>query len=102
MPQQLRPSVGAPLKFSLTHIIVTERALSKLDYDKDIHAALARHQVGDWGDVDDDDWEFTENLFSRGKRLFSRYHSSQGLEFWIITEPDRSTSIVLLPEDYYC
>jgi hypothetical protein len=30
----------------------------------------------------------------------SSYQSSRGEKFWIITEGDRSATMVLLPEDY--
>jgi hypothetical protein len=32
--------------------------------------------------------------------LLSAYHTSTGLKFWILTEADRSSTTVLLPEDY--
>ena len=33
-------------------------------------------------------------------RLFSVYHNSDGLKFWVITESDHSATTVMLPEDY--
>ena len=33
-------------------------------------------------------------------RLLSVYHAADSRRFWIITEADRSTTAVLLPEDY--
>lgn len=43
-----------------------------------------------------------ENEFSlrRDLRLFSVYHGSNGTKFYVITEPDRSVTTILLPEDY--
>ena len=35
-----------------------------------------------------------------GSRLFSVYHSADGVKFYVITEGDRSATTVLLPEDY--
>lgn len=35
-----------------------------------------------------------------GHRLHSAYVSKDGVKFWIITEADRSSTTVLLPEEY--
>ncbi len=35
-----------------------------------------------------------------GARLFSSYRSTTGTKFWIITEADRTSTCILLPEDY--
>jgi hypothetical protein len=66
----------------------------------DILTALVRHFRCDWGDADDEDWESNNLALDEGTRLFSVYHSSNGVKFWIITEADRSATTVLLPEDY--
>ena len=36
----------------------------------------------------------------QGFRLLSVYQAADGKEFWIITEADRSSTAVLLPEEY--
>jgi hypothetical protein len=66
----------------------------------DILTALTRHFRCDWGDACDEDWESNNVALDEGTRLFSVYHSSTGVKFWIITEADRSATTVLLPEDY--
>jgi hypothetical protein len=35
-----------------------------------------------------------------GMRVLSAYQAANGTKFWIITEHDRRTTTVLLPEDY--
>ena len=35
-----------------------------------------------------------------GGRILSAYKTSSGTRFWIITEADRSSTTVLLPEEY--
>jgi hypothetical protein len=62
--------------------------------------ALRRHLAGDWGDVDEHDWQENELSLEKGFRLLSAYHTDAGLRFWILTEADRSHTTVLLPEDY--
>ena len=41
-----------------------------------------------------------ESALWDGNRLFSVYHDRKGVKFWIITEADRNTTTVLLPDDY--
>jgi len=83
----------------LGQIVSTPNALGQLSND-DILRALQRHQAGDWGDVDEHDRQANDRALTEGTRLFSVYHSAKGLKFWIITEADRSSTTVLLPEDY--
>ena len=86
-------------KFRLGRIMSTPHALEVLSQE-DIFTAIARHQAGDWGDMDNDDRRENERSLARGSRLFSIYHSAKGVKFWIITEADRSKTTVLMPEDY--
>ena len=86
-------------KFRIGRIISTPHALEHLTHE-DILRGLQRHQAGDWGDVDEEDRQANEQALINGARLWSVYHSAKGLKFWIITEADRRSSTVMLPEDY--
>ena len=90
---------SCPAKFPLGQIVTTSNALTKITHE-DILPALGRHVRGDWGDLDPEDWQANESALARGGRLFSAYHSADGVKFYIITEWDRSVTTVLLPEDY--
>jgi hypothetical protein len=60
---------------------------------------IERHVSGGWGDVPPEDAK--ENVFSikNGFRILSSYQV--GLDrLWLLTEADRSSSCLLLPEDY--
>jgi hypothetical protein len=85
--------------FRIGQIITTSAALSNLT-QADIHAAIQRHQPGDWGDVDPEHREENDISLKKGLRLFSVYHSERRLKFWVITETDRSYTTVLLPQDF--
>ena len=61
---------------------------------------IARHAVGDWGDVDQEDWQANEVALAEGTRLLSSYRTKEGETLWVITEADRSASTLLLPEEY--
>lgn len=86
-------------KFPLGHIAITCPAMEIL-HPEDVHAALDRHRVGDWGDVCEEDWTENEQSLSQNFRLLSEYRDRNQRRFWIITEADRSATTVLLPEDY--
>jgi hypothetical protein len=93
-------SYRAPMpKFSLGRIVMAESASQTLLLH-DIATALLRHTRGDWGDVCAEDREANESALWDGLRLFSVYHDRKGVKFWIMTEADRNTTTVLLPNDY--
>lgn len=85
--------------FPLGQVVATPGILDCLD-QADIVSALARHAACDWGDVCDDDRRANDEALNEGSRLFSAYRSSNRVKFWIITEADRSSTCVLLPEEY--
>ncbi len=62
--------------------------------------ALTRHFGGDWGDCGEEDRKANEEALEEGSRLFSVYHDRTGAKFWIITEADRTSTTVLLPDEY--
>ena len=86
-------------KFLLGRVVATPKALNTIPSDE-ILLALSRHERGDWGQLDPEDRDANENSLKHGGRLFSRYHSTANVKFWIITEWDRNRTTVLLPMDY--
>jgi hypothetical protein len=86
-------------KFRLGKLVTTRNAKEALT-SEDLLIAIARHQAGDWGDLSAEDRIANDQSLIDGSRLVSAYHSSKGLKFWILTEPDRSVTTVLMPEDY--
>jgi hypothetical protein len=58
-----------------------------------------RHMTGDWGDLDEDDKHENEFAIQNGLRILSAYMTTAG-KLWIITEADRSSTCMLLPEEY--
>ncbi|MEZ6063689.1 MAG: hypothetical protein R3C19_25350 [Planctomycetaceae bacterium] len=91
-------SAALPL-FELGSTVITPAALDRLPA-AEVQSALARHVTGDWGDLDDDDLAANAAAIADGSRIFSVYHASDGTKFYVITEADRSSTCVLLPEDY--
>jgi hypothetical protein len=88
-------------KFPLGQTVTTPGALEALEQaGQDPAALLARHIVGDWGDLDEEDKRENELSLAQGFRLLSAYHLTTGVKVWIITEADRSASTILLPSEY--
>ena len=85
-------------RFPLGRVVATPGALDRS------HATpqtfLSRHQIGDWGDLDTADRAENEYSLEHGFRLLSAYTLPDGSRIWIITEADRSSTCILLPEEY--
>jgi hypothetical protein len=88
-------------RFSLGRTVATPGALQALEQaNQNPFEFLARHQAGDWGELCEEDK--TENEFSvpNGFRILSAYRTRNDVKIWIITEADRSATILLLPHEY--
>ena len=88
-------------KFPLGHIVGTPDALAGLaEAGQTPQEFICRHQVGDWGELDAEDRAENERSLKDGCRLLSAYTLRDGTRLWIITEADRSSTTLLLPEEY--
>ena len=88
-------------KFPLGKIVSTPGALEALnDSGQTPFEFLSRHLAGDWGVVDDEDKQANDDALIHGERLLSAYLTSKGIKIWVITEADRSSTCLLLPEEY--
>ena len=67
--------------------------------DEPLHY-LIRHLSGDWGEVDEHDRRENELSLQHGWRILSCYRLSNNTRIWLITEADRSSTTILLPEEY--
>jgi len=87
--------------FTLGQVVATPVALAALEKAcQQPGDFLARHVSGDWGEISPED--IKENQFSlkHGFRLLSTYHTSVGDQLWVMTEADRSSTCILVPEEY--
>ncbi|WP_095516008.1 hypothetical protein [Rubrivirga sp. SAORIC476] len=86
--------------FDLGRTLATPGALSLASRaGVSIPALLERHAVGDWGDIGVGDRLANELALPGGARLLSAFQTDAG-RLWIITEADRSSTTVLLPDEY--
>lgn len=100
MQNQDAPENGSAT-VKLGQIVTTPGALEALEKaGRTLAEFLARHRTGDWGDVDAEDWRVNNEALSGGGRLLSAYTIGEGVRIWIITEADRSSTCVLLPDEY--
>ncbi len=87
--------------FTLGKLVATPGALAKLAEAGELpREFLVRHAAGDWGQVDAEDWRANDVAIAEGTRLLSAYRLASGVKIWIITEADRSSTCILLPEEY--
>lgn len=104
-------------RFALGRVLATPGALHAMEQvGMGALPLLARHQSGDWGQVDAEDWQANDEAVERGWRIVSAYDIG-GSRVWIITEAapgilppaalphpcgasDRSSTTLLLPEEY--
>jgi len=90
---------GRACKFPLGEICATASVLSKIT-SEDLSVALRRHVQGDWGELVRYGQADNDQRLHTGGPLASIFHSERGIEFYILTEADRSTTTILLPEEY--
>ncbi len=89
------------VRFPLGQIVATNGALEALEVARQSpQEFISRHARLEQGELSDEDYK--ENLFSVNKplRIFTAYKTSKGVKIWVITEADRSTTTILLPEEY--
>ena len=87
--------------FPLGTIVATPGALAALaPHPGLLPRLITRHSRGDWGDVDAHDRRANDEAVADGSRIFSAYATPDGVKLWVITEADRSSTCVLLPDEY--
>jgi hypothetical protein len=97
--------------FSLGQIVATPGAIDALEKSNQTPLEFLRlHLLGDWGDLCDTDKKLNDEAIAnehtagtdndlRG-RVLSAYKTKLGEKLWIITEADRSSTCILLPDEY--
>jgi hypothetical protein len=87
--------------FPLGQIVATPGALEALtDARQSPVEFLARHARGDWGEVCAEDKALNDEAVKDGSRILSAYRTKVGVKLWVITEADRSSTCLLLPDEY--
>lgn len=93
-------STRTTVLFPLGQVVATPGALGLLDKEAvNASVLLQRHQSGDWGVVPEEDAQENQLAIANGYRILSSYPVGTD-RIWIITEADRSSTTLLLPEEY--
>ena len=92
------------MKFPVGKIVVTDGIADRITKDfyfsEFVYVSLSRHKRCDWGDCCTEDKALNDEALIDGDRLFSLYIFKDETKIWIITEPDRSYTTILFPEEY--
>jgi hypothetical protein len=88
--------------FKLGQVVATPGALRAMQENGiEAWSLLFRHANGDWGCVPEEDRLENQRSVEEGYRVMSSYPlNERGDKLWIITEADRSSTCLLLPEEY--
>lgn len=88
-------------RFPLGRIVATPGALAALAAAGEAPSKyLSRHVSGDWGDVCSEDAKTNVDALRDGDRILSAYTLPDGVRIWVITESSRTTTTLLLPNEY--
>ena len=104
-PPDVHPTQDNKPRFCLGQIVATPNALEAMQKamqkaGQNALEMLKRHINGDWGEIDAEDRLANDQAVDNGGRILSAYSLKDGTKLWIITEADRSSTCILLPEDY--
>jgi hypothetical protein len=89
------------LLFPLGNVYLTIGAQEALEESNQLpNEFLAKHQLGDWGIVGEEDWKENDFSLRNGFRLLSAYRTAKDIKIWLITEANRSSTTILLPSEY--
>jgi hypothetical protein len=87
--------------FPLGNVCATPGALEAIEKGKQapMHF-LSRHVTGDWLEMTADDIQANTDALREGGRIFSAYTINGGARLYVITEEDRSTTTLLMADEY--
>lgn len=87
---------------NLGRLVVTPAAAELLEEAAiEAKVLLWRHATGDWGQVDREDREANDRAVISGlERTYSNYALIQDKCVWVVTEAERSATLLCLPEEY--
>jgi len=88
-------------RFALGQVVATPGALEALEAaGQSPMEFIQLHVVLDPGELDEEDQQTNEEAVTDGGRVFSSYLLKDGTKIWVITEADRSSTCLLLLDEY--
>lgn len=87
--------------FSLGDIYITKRAEAELAARAVTSATLlGRYVNGEWSNLSAEDIKANRAAIHDGGRILASYCITSTVRIWIITEADRPSTTILLPDEY--
>jgi predicted transcriptional regulator len=90
-------------EINIGNVLVTKKAAEllkeKQEFAMFVKTCLERYRRADWGDTSQEVKQLNQHILERNMRLFSSYESKGFPEIWITTEPDRSYSTIMFPDE---
>lgn len=105
----MKNSIINNAKFELGKVFNTQRVMGDIfnseDFGKFCLKSLQRHEMGDWGDMPEEDKISNDEALKNEGRIFSGYNvpedmNANGSKIWIITEWNREATTILFPSEY--
>ena len=87
------------IMFPGAQICCTAGALLSLTVEE-IRTAISRHARHDWGLVSPDEKQVNDEALDGGRGICSVFESAGGERFMVTTNPERSLTTVLMPDEY--
>lgn len=95
------PVSAKPFLLRLGQTVITPGALDAISKaEQTPFEFLIPHIHGNWGEVCKEDKKLNDWAVENGERVLSAYRTKGNVRIWIITEADRSSTCILLPEEY--
>ncbi len=92
-------------KFGVGELVITPGAARAVQVVDILHCLL-RHQLGDWGELEDEDWSANDTALTDGGWLCSVYYvqdrkrEGETVRVYVITDGNGEGTTVSLPGDY--
>lgn len=95
------PPQPTPPRFALGRLLITTGA-SEACQAAGVEPGdlIARHARGDYGDLDAHDQAVNERAIRERYQILSRYWLPSGVPLYVITDPDRTQTLVMRAEEY--
>jgi hypothetical protein len=90
------------MRFKIGQVVATPGAIQAIEEAKQcLMFFLGMHMTGAWGDLDAHDRKMNLRAVIQGNdRIMSCYLTRNGDKLYIITEHDRSSTTILLADEY--
>ena len=90
-----------PVRLPLGQVVATPSAFDAIAEAGQLPSEfLELHQAGDCGELTLDDKLANDEAIAEDLRILSKYSTKLGVSLYAITEADRSSTCILLPEEY--